>query len=298
MYLERWGLSEKPFESVPDIRFYFASARHEEALAKLHYGIENRMAGCLLAGPPGSGKTLMLDLLRTQLDQTQFYMANVTLAADSPDELLYSILAAMGETELSGLRGQVLESALHNRLEDWLRAVGESGRHTVVFIDEAHLLKDRASLEVIRTLLGPARAVGPTAEDRAAPSARFLTVVLSGHEELASRIARFTPLDERIEIKAALGPMSEEESMLYLLHRIYVAGGKRGIFTKKAARLLVREGNFLPGPINRLAEMCLVTASAAQLDRVGPEVVEAVLAELKAANPVRPGEPSPKEDVS
>lgn len=285
MYLERWELPERPFESVPDARFYFGAAAHEGALAQLYYAVENKMAGALLWGPPGSGKTLVLDVLRSRLDQTRFYIANVSLAADSPAELLYSLLAAMGETELSPLRGQVLEAALHARLQDWLRAVGESGRHTVAILDDAHLLRDRSSLETVRLLMGPSRSEDPQAEDRASGSARLLTVILAGQEELAQRVARFTPLDERIEVKAGLAPLAEEEAMAYLLHRISVAGGKRGIFTKKAARSVARGGRFLPGPMNRLAEMCLVTASAAGLDRVGPEVVEAVLAELDAARP-------------
>ena len=42
MYEGYWGLREKPFENVPDPRFLFRSAEHEEALARLRYAVTAR----------------------------------------------------------------------------------------------------------------------------------------------------------------------------------------------------------------------------------------------------------------
>ena len=39
----------------------------------------------------------------------------------------------------------------------------------------------------------------------------------------------------------------------------------------------------MPGTMNRIAEMCLVTAAAADLDRVGPDVVAAVMEDMASA---------------
>ena len=270
MYLEHWELPMRPFESAPDVRFYYRAAVHEGALAKLRYAAANRLGGAVIWGPPGAGKTLVLELLRQELDPSQFYTVMLSAAGDPPEELLYSLLAGMGETELSPYRGQVMAAALLRRVEEWLDAVRESGRHTVALIDEAHLLRDRKSLETVRLVLGPK---GP---------GRAITVVLAGQEDLASRAARFTPLDERIEVRSPVGALAEDEAMAYLLHRIEVAGGRRGIFTRSAARDLARAARFLPGAMNRLADACLVTAFAAGLDRVGPDVVSAALEDMSA----------------
>ena len=118
---------------------------------------------------------------------------------------------------------------------------------------------------------------------------RLLTVALFGQEELASRVSRFTPLDERIEVRAPLGSMAEDEACAYLLHRVEAAGGRRGIFTRKGAQALARAAGCVPGTMNRFAEMCLVAAFAAGLDRVGPDVVAAVQDDLRAGAGVEAG---------
>ncbi len=270
MYLEHWDLPMKPFESAPDVRFYYRSALHEGALAKLVYAAENRVGGAMIWGPPGAGKTLVLELLRAQLGPERFYPVPLTVAGSSGEALLYSLLAGLGETEISAGRDQLVAAALLDRIGQWLEAVRESGRHTVALVDEAHLLNDRKSLETVRLLLN---SWGPD---------RLLTVILSGQEELASRVARFTPLDERIEVRAPLGAIASDEASAYLLHRVEVAGGRRGIFTRKGAQELVGAARCVPGTMNRYAEMCLVTAFAAGLDRVGPDVVAAVLDDVRA----------------
>ena len=270
MYLGHFKLSQKPFESRPDVRFYCPATAHEEALAKMLYAAENRLAAGLLWGPAGSGKTLVLELVRARLDPDQYLAVKVNVPAESPEELLYALLSGVGETELSPFKGQVLAAALHRRLDDWLAAVRDSQRYTVAFIDEAHALRDRRSLEAVRMLLSPS----PGGE-------RLMTVILAGQEELASQVSRFAPLNERIEVRSGLGPLSREEAASYLLRRIEIAGGRRGIFTRKGAVALAEGARYLPGAMNRIAEACLVTASAAGLDRVGPDVVAAVLEDMK-----------------
>jgi general secretion pathway protein A len=281
MYLEHWDLPAKPFESAPDARFYYRSAAHEGALAQLTYAVTNHLGAALLWGPPASGKTLLLDMVRAQLDPSLFYPVPITLAGESPEELLYALLVGLGETELSALKGQVLAAALHRRIDEWLEAIRSSLRHTVVFVDDAHLMRDRRTLEAARTVLSPPPGAG-----------RSLTVVFAGLDDLASRVARFTPLDERIEIRAPLGALTDDEASAYLLHRIEAAGGRRGIFTRQGARALAKAAGCLPGTMNRIADLCLVTAAAAGLDRVGPDVVSAVMEDLARSRPTAGGTPT------
>ena len=64
MYLEHFGFSRKPFDKTPDPAFFYNSPVHEEALARLQYGTEEREF-TLLTGEIGAGKTL---LSRTLMD--------------------------------------------------------------------------------------------------------------------------------------------------------------------------------------------------------------------------------------
>ena len=45
MYLDYWGLAEKPFENTPNPRFLYPSQQHREGLRKLLYAISEEK-GC------------------------------------------------------------------------------------------------------------------------------------------------------------------------------------------------------------------------------------------------------------
>ena len=66
MYQTHWGLRETPFRTCLDPRFFYQSPTHEEALARLHFLVEqNRRLGVLL-GEPGSGKSLLLEVFAAE----------------------------------------------------------------------------------------------------------------------------------------------------------------------------------------------------------------------------------------
>ena len=45
MYLEFYGFKEAPFNLTPDSKFLFLSHRHQEALAALVFGVQERKGG-------------------------------------------------------------------------------------------------------------------------------------------------------------------------------------------------------------------------------------------------------------
>ena len=65
MYHAFFGLDEAPFNITPNPRFLFRSRPHQEALAYLQRGIEERQGFIAITGEVGTGKTL---LCRTLLD--------------------------------------------------------------------------------------------------------------------------------------------------------------------------------------------------------------------------------------
>ncbi|MBI4710225.1 MAG: ATPase, partial [Nitrospirae bacterium] len=58
MYEFYFGLKHRPFSKTPDPRFLFYSRMHEEALARLQYGVEEKEI-ILLTGEAGCGKTTL-----------------------------------------------------------------------------------------------------------------------------------------------------------------------------------------------------------------------------------------------
>ena len=69
MYESYWQLRQKPFENNGRPAVLFPGESHQAALLKLRYAVENRRGGALLAGAAGTGKTLLVAMLRTMLGE-------------------------------------------------------------------------------------------------------------------------------------------------------------------------------------------------------------------------------------
>ena len=68
MYETFFGLESRPFSKTPDPRFLFYSRSHEEALARLQHGVEEKEL-ILLTGEVGSGKTTLSRALMDSLGE-------------------------------------------------------------------------------------------------------------------------------------------------------------------------------------------------------------------------------------
>ena len=81
IYLSFFGLEREPFDLTPDPDFLFMTPGHREALAQLLYAIQERKGFILLTGEVGTGKTTLLQSLRSELDSTTAlaYVSNSTL---------------------------------------------------------------------------------------------------------------------------------------------------------------------------------------------------------------------------
>src|SRR5215475_10480888 len=85
MYNAFFGFTENPFNLSPDPAFLYRSAQHEEVLANLIYGVQSRKGFIVLSGEVGTGKTTMLECLRTFLSAQQIdfaYLFNSRLTVE------------------------------------------------------------------------------------------------------------------------------------------------------------------------------------------------------------------------
>jgi general secretion pathway protein A len=85
MYLNFYGLKEKPFNSTPDPKFLYLTPGHREALSQLLYGVGEHKGFIVLTGEVGTGKTTLLRTLLTRLDSNTAvaYLFNSTLRSTS-----------------------------------------------------------------------------------------------------------------------------------------------------------------------------------------------------------------------
>src|SRR5687768_13509133 len=171
MYNAFFGFRETPFSLTPDPGFLYRSPQHEEALANLIYGVQTRKGFIVLSGEVGTGKTTMLECLREFLE-TQYiefaFLFNSRITTDQFFEMIaYDLDLRFPRTS----KTDVLFA-----LNELLIQQANSGRTTVMIVDEAHNLEWDV-LEEIR-MLG-------NLENR---RGKLLQIILAGQPELDRKL--------------------------------------------------------------------------------------------------------------
>src|SRR5437763_3419786 len=199
MFEEFFGLRVKPFGKTPDPSFLFESPQHREALARLEYAVEEKELA-LLVGDIGSGKTTLSRALIDRIgdERPVILLINPRL---TPTQLLRSIATGLG-IEPPRFRNDLLD-AIHTRLF----ALYEEKREPVLMIDEAQLIPTKQTFDEIRLL------TNFQLDDQ-----NLLSVILIGQPELDARLERhaYAPLRQRIGLRYALGPLSQDETFEYI----------------------------------------------------------------------------------
>jgi general secretion pathway protein A len=267
MYLDYWQLAAKPFEPSADRATFFPNDSHEGALMKLRYAIENERSAALLAGPAGSGKTMLIHLLYNDWPELFRPRVHLVFPQMSSRDLLVYLAERLGAPPVDPPRHTVEESV--RRLEDLLYQNVRQGRHAVVAIDEAHLLEDCGVLETLRLLLN--------FEFDGRPA---LTLVLVGQMNLVSAIDRLPGLNERLSVKTLLRSFTPDETARYIQFRLEAAGSMREIFSPDALEALHYLSQGMPRQINRLGDLALVVGYADRLPQLTARQIEAVSEEL------------------
>ena len=266
MFEEFFGFTAKPFGKTPDPSFLYESRQHREALARLEYSVDEKELA-LLTGDIGSGKTTLSRALIDRVGETRpvVLLINPRL---TPMQLLRAIARGL-ELEPARHRHDLLDQ-LHTRLY----ALYEEKREPVVIIDEAQLLPSKATFDEIRLL------TNFQLDDQ-----NLLSVVLVGQPELADRLERdaYEPLRQRIGMRYSLGPLSLEETVEYIEHRIRVAGGGRNPFSATAMEEIHTVSGGVPRLINTLCTTALLDAFGEDAETIDPPRVSAAAREHRIA---------------
>ena len=262
MYEQYWGLTSAPFQNVPDPTFFFLSAQHREALARLLYTVRHNKGAALLIGDVGCGKTTLSRALILQLTEQKYDIGLVTNPSLPSNDFLEEIDLQLGITPGGGSKVALLRG-----LNDRLLNNAQEGKETVLIVDEAHSIRDPAVFEELRMLLNFQL------------NKRFLlTLVLMAQPEIKETIGRIKQLEQRIAIRCHLKPLNEPETVQYVTHRLQKAGAGRAIFCEEAMQIVWRHGRGIPRNINTLCDLCLLEGYAIRAQTVDAALVQRVVA--------------------
>ena len=265
MYLSYWGLTMPPFENVADLRFFYESASHSEALLRLTYTVSAHKGAAAMMGDIGCGKTLICKAYVDRIPRDKYEVRFMPqLPSSSEDETLREMLVAFGESAPAGSS----KSEMMRMLNEKLINISKNDKHAIIVIDEAQLLSP-ASLEMVRLLLNYQYNNG------------FLcTIILVGQLELKDNIRKMPQLDQRIAINYHLKPLDAAGVEAFIKHRMTRSGCQRQVFKDDVYGKILQLTSGVPRKINNICDMSLLLGYSAKKDIIEGDMIDKVAGEL------------------
>lgn len=266
MYLEFFGISDKPFQITPDTRFLYLTPRHRDGLAHLLYGADEAGGFILLTGEVGTGKTM---LCRSVLEQMPEHV-NVALILNPRQSSKELIASICDELNIPYRRSTTSLKYLVDRLNLYLLKQHAQGKRTVLVIDEAQNLRAEV-LEQIRLLTNLEVA-----------TQKLLQIILIGQPELQAILARpeLRQLTQRITARFHLTPLSKEETAAYIQHRLQIVGFKGELFSKGAVTMMHQLSGGVPRLVNNICERSMMGAYGENVHRIDKGLVRKAAGEV------------------
>ena len=286
MYVQYWGLRERPFQNIADTRFAYLSDQHREGLARLLYLVEEQKLGGTLVGPYGVGKSMIIELLA---EKVRGKNGELYLQLDAPPSgtlsLAKQIVARLGHSQpIYDISGAL--EAIQTAFSD----ANANAAHLVLVIDEAQMLRDASAYEFLHLLCNMRirRRDG-------GPGTQAVTLLLVGHHDLVQHLAAEPSLSQRLQLFWRLEPLNDQQSVEYVQHRMRAAGGDIWVFDEAALYEVHQASQGLPRLINNICDTALLIGSAMHAPRVTADVVQQAILEVQSpvlqASLPKPGVP-------
>jgi general secretion pathway protein A len=277
MYKQYFGLTRNPFEISPDPYFYHPTPRHNEALANLHYGVGRRKGFIVITGEVGTGKTLLVRCLLSELRKNSIAFGYVFNPLLPVVEFFQYIMADLGLPYSGRNKTEMLLD-----LNRFLIQRHARGLITALVVDEAQALRSDL-LEEIRLLTNLETS-----------QQKLLQIVLMGQPELEIVLdsPELRQLKQRVALRCQLQPLDEEQTHAYILSRLERSGAppETAIFSEEALSKIYEYSRGIPRIINNLCENSMVSAFANEQRMVTGDMITDVAADFRLITPALPEE--------
>ena len=257
MYRSYYNLAKKPFQLTTDPKFLWLGEKHKEALATLKYGVIDQKGFLLVTGDVGTGKTTLVNALLESIEED-------TLVANITDPAL-NLIEFFNFVALSFDIPQKFDSKIDFIIyfSQFLKKVYSENRSVLLIIDEVHRLSKEV-LEHIRLL-----------SNIELPEDKLINIFFVGQNEIYQILAlpECRALRQRISLVYQIEPLSENETLAYIKHRLKVAGTEENIFTQDAVREIYHFSKGYPRLINTICDHALLTGYVRDFQKITPDVI-------------------------
>jgi type II secretory pathway predicted ATPase ExeA len=249
MYEEFYGLSHRPFLTVPDPETLYWADAHSMAYTMLRYGIMSRAPITVVTGEIGAGKTTLLRALLREIPD-DLVVGLVSNMQAGRGELLHWVMMALG-AEIQDGESYV---RLFQRFQDFVIDAYGSGRRVVLIFDEAQNMGVE-TLEELRML-----------SNINADKDELLQLMLVGQPELRELLMRpeLAQFAQRVTADYHLTTLTASEVEDYIQHRMARAGARWRVFPAETCQVIAEATRGVPRLVNTLSDMALTYGYSAE----------------------------------
>lgn len=269
-----FGLAFNPFSPEVPTEALCPTPPVESFFWKVQQGLLREGGFALIAGEPGTGKSVTLRLLSERLAQEPDLVVG---AISRPQASVADFYREMGEVFAVPLRPHNRWGGSKVLRERWIEHIEQTLMRPVLLVDEAQ--------EMTAAVLNELRLLGSTRFD----SRQILTVVLSGDMRLLEKFRHedLLPLGSRIRLRLTLQQASADDLRAALKHLLSAAGNQALMTPQLIATLSEHAlGNYRV--LMTLSGELLAAAAEKQL----PQIDEKLYFELFSIH--RPAKPRPR----
>ena len=281
MYEKHFGLLRLPFTVAADPGNFYFSSIHQEAFAKLCYGVQSRKGLITIVGEPGTGKTSLLRMFVASAAPT----IRTVIIYDPRIAWKKMLQLTLNRCGLKAPRSD--SEAMIRRLDTHLK--GELNRHrtVVLLIDEAQTLSEDL-LEQLRLL-----------SNLEAKHEKLLQIILAGQPELEEKLAepKLSPLKQRVALSLQLSPLKPDEVNGYIQFMLEKAGyqGKE-LFDRSVVERISLYSKGTPRLVNSLCDNALFTTYQSFEQSVSMDRIDKAARDLKLQ--IQTNSDTPTDDLT
>ena len=237
--------------------------KHKEALATLHYGVQDNKGFLLLTGDVGTGKTTLINALRNGLGP-DYIVANVTDPGFKKIEF-FNFIGELFNLKKVSTKGEFL---VH--FTRFLHLAHNRNKTILLIIDEAQRISNEL-LDEIRVLSNIEKQ-----------SAKLINIFFIGQAEFNDILleSRHRALRQRITINYNIKPLNREETGKYIRYRLSVAGARKTLFSDASIKEIHKHSGGYPRLINIICDHALLTGFVKEQQRISGSIIKECANEL------------------